>query len=183
MFFWAVRLFDGCLANFGVYEHIKPDETTESYRCLTDGENFMWAFANDEGFLSGLTVYKLRMNYPFGILNAIGEAFQSHIYDEYDFQYHGFKTQEEMDRFFEETRKRDQEEFYIELMKFVRGEDNNINPGTNGEVDARIAQDLVAKDPSLGCETRKDELTAIIGRIREEEVLTPRYFSSPKTLH
>ncbi len=35
-------LFDGKLEPFGVREHIN-EHTTASQRCLTDGNNFMWA--------------------------------------------------------------------------------------------------------------------------------------------
>jgi hypothetical protein len=38
----ACNLFDGCLDALGVREHVKPDETTEKTRCLTDGRNYVW---------------------------------------------------------------------------------------------------------------------------------------------
>jgi hypothetical protein len=40
----AQELFDGRLEPYGVREQIVPDSTTTGKRCLTDGNNYMWAY-------------------------------------------------------------------------------------------------------------------------------------------
>jgi len=51
-----------------------------------------------------------------------------------------------------------EEEFHIELLKYLRGEPNDIRPGTIGMCQAEIARTLVEKDPSLLLSVNKDEL-------------------------
>ena len=52
-------LFDGRLASFQVKEHICicADTTSSNARCLSDGENYLWVYADDDGFVAGLTRY------------------------------------------------------------------------------------------------------------------------------
>ena len=51
-----------------------------------------------------------------------------------------------------------EEEFHIELLKYLRGEPNDIRPGTIGMLKAEIARTLVEKDPSLLLSVNKDKL-------------------------
>ena len=61
-----------------------------------------------------------------------------------------------------------EEEFHIELLKYLRGEPNDIRPGTIGMCQAEIARTLVEKDPSLLLSVNKDklrnEIQSIYGR-------------------
>lgn len=89
-------LFDGRLEPAGIRERIFEGDTTEWCRCLTDGANFLWVFADDQGRVACLT----RFNWPNNadrILMAIHEAFGVDIVSEYEPQFWGFDTQEEMD--------------------------------------------------------------------------------------
>jgi hypothetical protein len=58
----------------------------------------------------------------------------------------------------EEMSRKDKEERYIELLKYLRGEPNDIRPGTIEILHAEIAKTLVEKNPSLLLPINKDKL-------------------------
>ena len=63
----------------------------------------------------------------------------------------------------------DNERFYIEILKHLRGEANNIKPGTIGMILAQIAEGLLATDPELMLLENKDRLLNAIDEIYERE--------------
>jgi hypothetical protein len=69
----ALELFDGRLEACGVREEIATNETTPESRCLTDGNNYVWAYIGGDGFLDSLTRYAPGGS-PTKILYAIAEA-------------------------------------------------------------------------------------------------------------
>lgn len=140
-------LFDGCLEQFGVREHIVPKQTTKNSRCLTDGRNFIWLSVSDDGHIVQLQIYGA--NAPGKILNAIADTFDIDIVSEYEPQYWGFNTQAEVDAFFDKMAAEHAENFLADLEKFVRGEPNDIRPGTIGMRQAEIGKALAEKDASL----------------------------------
>jgi hypothetical protein len=152
----ASSLFDGRLEKFDVREHIKPDKTTEKERCLTDGRNYVWVYIDDDGFVDILTRYGA--NAPVKILNAVANVFDTDIVSEYEPQFWGFDTQEEWDACYQEIAKEHEEQFHIELLKYLEGKPNDIRPGTNGMYQAEIAKKLVEKDPTLLLPINKDKL-------------------------
>src|SRR5262249_33361506 len=153
----ACDLFDGRLEAFGVREHVKPDETTERTRCLTDGRNYLWVYIDDDGFVGCLTRY-LPNGAPGKILNALANAFDIDIVSEYEPQFWGFDTQEEWDACMERMSRESEERFHLELLKYLRGEPNDIRPGTIGMIKAEIAKKLVENDPALLSPINKDKL-------------------------
>jgi hypothetical protein len=68
----------------------------------------------------------------------------------------------------EKMAKEAQEKFDIELLKYLRGEPNDIKPGTNGMLEAEIAT-LVEKDPSLLLPINKDKLRNEVRSIFDRE--------------
>ena len=152
----ANALFDGRLEKFGVREHVKPDETTKDRRCLTDGRNYLWVYIDDAGFVSCLSRYG--GNAPAKILNAIAEAFDTDIFSEYQPQFWGFDTQEERDAAMEQMAKESEEKFYVSVVNYVRGQLNDITPGTIGARQADIAKKLVEEDPTLLAAENKHQL-------------------------
>ena len=153
-------LFDGRLGKFNVYEHFKPGETTETKRCLTDGRNYVWVHIADDGFVCCLTRY-FPNGAPGKILNALAEVFNSDIVSEYEPQFWGFDTQEEWDACWEKIakeHKEDEERFHFEILKYCKGESNDIRPGSIGMLKAEIAKRLGEKDPTLLLPINKDKL-------------------------
>jgi hypothetical protein len=100
-----------------------------------------------------------------GILHAIAEAFDTGIVSEHEPEYWGFDTQEEWDRWNEQTSREHKESFHNELLKYLRGESNDIRPGTIGMIKAKIAKKLADKDPALLLPTNKDKLRKEIDTI------------------
>jgi hypothetical protein len=90
-------LFTTTLAGGRVREHIvhREDdiETSETTRCLTDGENYVWAFRDDFGFVHSFT--RWAGNRATFILQAVIDAFDTDIVSEDEPRYWGFETEEE----------------------------------------------------------------------------------------
>jgi hypothetical protein len=163
----ACNLFDGRLAAFGVREHVEPDETTERRRCLIDGRNCLWVYIDANGFVDHLVRYGA--NAPGKILNAVAKAFETDIVSEYEPQFWGFDTQEEWDAWMEQMSRESEERFHLELLKYLRGEPNDIQPGTVGMINAEIAKKLVENDPALLLPINKDKLRNEIQSIYERD--------------
>jgi len=164
------ELFDGRLEKFGIRENSNEGMTSDNCRCLTDGNNFLWIYGDI--FVTSFTRYAPN-GAPGKILAAMAETFETEIYSEYEPQYWGFETEEEwyaaLDKMYED----DQAESYIEIMKHVRGELNDIRPGTNGMNRANIAKDLISQNPNLASPDRQKELMETIDKIfMEEHVVT-----------
>ena len=179
----ACVLFDGRLEEFGVREEYdKPETTTEKSRLLTDGCNYLWAYIDDDGFVGCLTRYAPN-GAPGKILNALANVFDTDIVSEYEPQFWGFDTQEEWDACMEKMSQKAEEEFHIKLLKYLRGEPNDIRPGTIGMCQAEIARTLVEKDPSLLLLVSKDklrnEIQSIYGRQSAGYGLSADPFSDP----
>jgi hypothetical protein len=105
------------------------------------------------------------INNPTKILQAIAEAFDTDIFSEHEPQFWGFHTQEEWDAAWGVPTKEQQDEFYLELLKFACNKPNRITPGTKGEIDAKIAKQLVEADPTLIQPDRREDLLKKINEV------------------
>jgi hypothetical protein len=161
----ACDLFDGRLDEFGVREHVKPGATSKKTRLLTDGCNYLWVYINDDGFVGSFTRYFPNGD-PGKILNAVAEVFDTDIVSEYEPQYWGFDTQEEMRAYEEKMSKAADEQLYIGLLNYARGEPNHLEAGMRK---AQIAKALVEKDPSLLLPINKDKLLNEVRSIYDRE--------------
>jgi len=164
----ACDLFDGRLEAFGVREEIVLDGTTEGTRCLTDGRNYLWVYINDNGQVGCLTRYA-SSGAPGKILNAIAEACDTDIVSEYQPQFWGFDTQAEWDAAMEQMSREADENFHAELLKYLRGEPNEIRPGTIGMIQAEIAKRLVENEPELLLPENKEKLRSEIDAVYDRE--------------
>jgi hypothetical protein len=164
----AQKLFDRRLEKYGVREHINPDTTTNDWRCLTDGNNYVWVSIREDGFVGTITRFRPG-GAPGKILSAIAEAFDTDIVSEYEPQFWGFDTQAEWVEW-NELRSREAEKiFHDELLKYLHGEPNDIRPGTIGMIEAEIAKKLADKEPALLLLTNKDKLREEIDTIYDRE--------------
>ena len=157
------ELFDGRLEKFGVYEHIVPGEASDTERCLTDGRNYLWAYASEDG---SLDIRVAGFNAPGKILGAIAEAFDAEIVSEHEPRYWGFATEEEYKAWHEEIAQKHHQEFYEDVLRYVRGEPNDIRKGTVGERKAKIAKELISQTPELAKD--KDRLLDEVDLIDDE---------------
>ena len=162
----ANDLFGGRLATFGIREHVSSD-TTERSRCLTDGRNYLWVYLTEDGFVDSLSRYGA--NAPGKILAAISEAFETDVFSEHEPQYWGFDTKEEWDAAWKKFADQDRDRFYADLCAYIRGEPNNIKPGTIGEIKAKIAKTLVESQAALLQPENKDRLLAEMDAIYDRD--------------
>jgi hypothetical protein len=159
----AQELFDGRLEELGIREHAAVDSNERS-RCLTDGRNYLWVYIDERGNISDLVRYAPN-GAPGKIMNAIGQVSETYIASEYEAKYWGFDTEEEWEAFQEKLSKEGRDEFYVDLMKFLRNEPHDIRPGTNRMIMADIANTLVEKDPSLLNPENREKLLAKIDEV------------------
>jgi hypothetical protein len=162
----AADLFDGRLEEFGVREHFE-DIPSKTARWLTDGCNGLSVYISGDEFVDSLT--RRGANAPGNILSAIEEVFDTDIVSEYEPQYWGFDTQEEWDAWEEQRSREAADRFHSELLKYLRGEPNDIKPGTIGMIKAKIATKLLEKEPALLLPTNKDRFRKEIDTIYDRE--------------
>jgi hypothetical protein len=120
---------------------------------------------------------------PGKILKAIAEACDTDIVSEYEPQFWGFETKEEWDAWSERESREHRDQFHIELLKYLRGEPNDIGPGNIGMTWAEIAKRLVENDPELLLPENKEKLRSEIDAIYDREhavrvTLTPEQIAA-----
>lgn len=85
------------------------------------------------------------------------------------------------ERHYIELCKKQEEAFYAnDVLKFVRGEPSGIKPGTVDEGRAKIAKDLLAKNPSLALPENLQELIAAVEAIEREHAVANGRVITPK---
>ena len=162
----ARDLLCGRLDTFGIREDVSSD-TSERRRCLTDGRNYLWVYLTEDGFVGCLSRYGA--NAPGKILAAINEAFETDVFSEYEPQYWGFDTQEEWDAAEKKLADQHRDRFYADLCAYIRGEPNDIRPGTIGEIKAKIAKTLVESQAALLQPENKDRLLSEMEAIYDRD--------------
>src|SRR5215472_5820909 len=104
-------VFDGRLEEFGIREHIEPGQTTNTYRCLSDGHDYVWVRMDGNGFfwsVRGLS----------GILYTVADVFETEIVSEHQAQFWGFDTQEEWDAKLDQMAKESEEKFQVSVVNY-----------------------------------------------------------------
>ena len=102
-------------------------------------------------------------------MGAIAEAFDTVIVSEYEPQFWGYETKEEWDLAWKKMAEEDEAKFHAEIIKYIKGEPYDIEPGTIGETRANIAKKLVAADPSLISPDKQAELMKEIDDIYKRD--------------
>ena len=103
---------------------------------------------------------------------AIADQFDVDIVSEYEPQYWGFETEEECEAAWAAMAQKDEQDFYNEVTKFVRGEDHDIKSGTIEMIQAEIVKRLIAENPHLAAEDKLPELTKAVATIYDRTVVT-----------
>ncbi|MBR1156864.1 hypothetical protein [Bradyrhizobium sp. JYMT SZCCT0428] len=158
----AGRLFDGCLREFGIDEHVKADESFSGCRCLTDGLYFVWVNIVENNVS---TFNSYGANDPTRIFEAVANVFQTEIFSEHQPQYWGFGTDHEWEAALEAMAIEDENRRREGLRKFLRGEPHELKLGTNELVQAEIAKLLILRDPEILLEQNEGWLEAEIRNI------------------
>ena len=140
-------LLDGRMKNVRIHERAGLEHGPLE-KCLTDGRAFLWVHFDTEGQVTSFRSY-LPNGSPRSILRVVAQAFDVEIVSELEPKFWGFETQAEWDASWEALAEQQEQEFSDEVMKFVRGEPNNIKPGTIGMTQAEIIKGVVAEFPDL----------------------------------
>jgi hypothetical protein len=83
-------LIDGRLEKSGVWEQFVPCSTKDDAKCLSDGNEHLWAYADRYGFVESLTRYGRSDN--DSILEAIEQTFGTKIFSEFELEYWRYDT-------------------------------------------------------------------------------------------
>ncbi len=86
---------------------------------------------------------------PWAVIDALTQEFEIELVSEHDHRFWGFATEKDWRDSEIKYAKEAEDKFYKNLCHYIRGEPNDIRPGTIGMLQAEIAKDLVAKDESL----------------------------------
>lgn len=108
-------------------------------------------------------------NAPGRILAAVAEAFDTDIVSEHEPQYWGFETREEWHADMEQLAKEAEDEFYEDLLCYVRREKHDLSPGTVGMTKAEIGEKLIAERPELASPDKKRQLLDAIEEVYERD--------------
>lgn len=149
-------IFGGSLERLGITETTGED-TSPSRRRLTDGINFLWVQEGPTGFTGHFTRY-FPNGVPDQILAAVSEVFDTTIVSEHQPEYWGFDSQEKWDDYMQKQWEKEAAEFYVEMIKHVRDEPNDLRDGSNGMYWAEIGKSLIADEPSLASPHKEREL-------------------------
>jgi hypothetical protein len=144
--FPSTVLSDKSLGASGITEHHSPHVDNKEERCLVEGENRLWAKVTPKGNVMFLECDD--GHDPRKILEKLGALSGSEIVSQFDSEYWGVETPEELghcDRYASHYR----EELYRELLRYALEHPVRVELEELARQKAGIAKDLIAKDPSL----------------------------------
>jgi hypothetical protein len=152
------ELFDGRLEKFGIIGitgRLKNEHFYSNLGYLKDSKNnALTVYAEHRWVRSFANFHGSNGTY---ILTKIGEVFDTEIYSENQPKYWG------SERYTHEAAMCEAEdEYYLEIMKHVRGEPSDIKEWANGMKEAEFAKELVSEDLHLVFLDFKKELMKAI---------------------
>jgi hypothetical protein len=158
------QLFDGRLEKYGVKEEIVANPT-EGTRYLVGCDGFLQVHRQE----NGTCTFTRRGCVPWSIFDALTEEFRIELVSEHDHRYWGFATEEEWDAWHKQRAKEAGDEFYDNILKYLRGEPNGLLPGTIGMIKAKIAKTLVENDPALMVPEKRDVLLEAVRAVYDRD--------------
>jgi hypothetical protein len=158
------QLFDGRLEKYGIKEEIVANPT-KGMRYLVGCDGFLQVHREE----NGTCAFTRRGCVPWSIFDALTEEFRIELVSEHDHRYWGFATEEEWNACHEQLAKEDEDKFYDNILKYLRGEPNGLLRGTIGMIKAKIAESLVARDPSLMAPEKRDALLDAVRAIYDRD--------------
>lgn len=106
-----LELFGGQLEQYGIAEAVDSENACRHSRGLIDELGIdLWVWADDDGYVSGLVCEGFQD--PSRILKAIAAAFNTKYYSEYEPQWWGYNTREEMNAAIEKMTPAEHDTFF-----------------------------------------------------------------------
>jgi hypothetical protein len=160
------QLFDGRLEKYGIQKDkvIRQNETKKT-PFLVGPDGFLEVDAHE----NGTCTFTRRGPVPWAIYDAITEEFGVELVTEHDHRFWGFATEKEWNDWNEEEYKKSEDEYYDNLVKYVRDEPNGVLPGTIWMIKAEIAKTLVKSDQGLMAPERRDALLEAMNAIYDRD--------------
>ena len=154
------KLLDGCLEKYRITVELVEQATTSCHYLLGPDGSLQVHQEND-----GTCSFTRRGCVPWAIFDAIAEEFGIEWVSENDYRFWGFATEKEWDDWNEEGNKKAEDNFYKDLLHYVRDEPNDFQPGTIGIIKAEIAKTLVKGNLGLAAPEKRDLLLEAVDAI------------------
>jgi hypothetical protein len=106
---------------------------------------------------------------PWAVIDALTNEFQIELVSEHDHRFWGFASKKEEEDRHNQIAKEYEDDFYKNLVHYLRGEPHNLTSGTIGMQKAEIAKALVATDESLLTPTKRHLLLEGIEAIYDRD--------------
>ncbi|NRP27351.1 hypothetical protein XMD420_000954 [Marinobacterium sp. xm-d-420] len=159
------QVFDKRLWRHGIIEFFEEEITTLD-RCLTNGIDYIWIHLNKINETScAFQVDRIPTDFELQLI----ELLEANVYSEHEPQFWGFETMEEWHSAMEEEARIEREEFYANLVAFLKFKTHKFKKGTVAMDKVLIAHDLVIEDPTFLVAERKDQFLETIDKIYYEE--------------
>jgi hypothetical protein len=158
------QLFDGRPEKYGVREKISA-HSTEVGRYLEGYDGVLLAYRAPDGTCG----FEQRGRVPWSIFDALIEEFQIESVSEHDHRFWGFSTEEEWDAFHKESARDGEDQFYNDLLRYLRDEQNVFRLGTIGMIRAEIAKTLIQSNPGFAAPEKRDVLLEAVRAIYDRD--------------
>jgi hypothetical protein len=150
-------LFGGSLNKHGVQ--------AKELDCLTDEHGVVWVHSDGAGRATTLSTYEQEQADefpPFRIFAAICDEFNAEIVSEYDSRFWGYTTYKEWKADRDAAAKKADENFYDDVMNYIRKKPHRFGRGTIGMARAQIAKRLIKKYPELAARRKCSDLVRVV---------------------
>jgi hypothetical protein len=166
------NIFDARLDKYEVREQIRTD-TSDSTRYLAGPDGVLAVFSEQNGASSSFVRPSFEPM-PWSTFDALNREFDTEFVSEHDHRFWGFDTAKEWDQFQNEITRGENDDFYIDLIRYARGEPNGLIPGTVGFEEAEIAKTLIERDANLAKPEARDALFAALNEIYQKRPMKRR---------
>ena len=160
------KLFDGRLDKYGIRARA-PTNSSPNSGSLVGSDGVLDAYQKDDG--SASFSRRSFTPIPWTVIDALTNEFQIELVSEYDHRFWGYASKEEEDYWYNKIAKQGDDDFYNNLVHYLRGEPHKFKPDTNGMKLAEIAKALVATDESLLTPTKRDQLLGAVYAIYDRD--------------
>lgn len=160
-----IELFDGRLDKYGVREDALVNSTPR-LRSLVGTDGILEAYQNDDGTSS---FSRRSFNpIPWAVIDALTEEFGVELVSEHDHRYWGFASAKDWDDWNDKMSKQAEDNFYKDIVRYLRGKPNDLIAGTIGMLKAEIAKSLVMNDESLLMPINRHTLIKAVDEIYDQ---------------